>query len=109
MRDRWSIERWHWIGDTQLHEDAHRCRGNGAGAMATLRTAPLNLLRLAGFQSIRASMQAVTHDITALLAMAGLIQSVSQAPWPGLSAWVEVGGIALFLCPKPHFPLPIST
>ena len=40
---------------------------------------------------------------------AGLIQSVSQAPWPGLSAWVEVGGIALFLCPKPHFLPPIST
>ena len=42
----------------------------GAGAMATLRTAALNLLRLAGFQSIRTGMQAVMHDITALLAMA---------------------------------------
>ncbi len=69
VRDRWSIESWHWIRDTQLHEDAHRYQGNGAGAMATLRTAALNLLRLAGFQSIRAGMQAVTHDITALLAM----------------------------------------
>jgi hypothetical protein len=38
--------------------------------MATLRTAALNLLRLAGFQSIRAGMQAVTHGITTLLAMA---------------------------------------
>jgi hypothetical protein len=37
---------------------------------ATLRTAALNLLRLAGFHSIRAGMQAVIHDITALLAMA---------------------------------------
>jgi predicted transposase YbfD/YdcC len=70
VRDRWSIEGWHWIRDTQLHEDAHRYRGNGAGAMATLRTAALNLLRLSGFQSIRAGMQAVMHDITALLAMA---------------------------------------
>ena len=70
VRDRWSIEGWHWIRDTQLHEDAHRYRGNGAGAMATLRTAALTLLRLAGFQSIRAGMQAVMHDITALLAMA---------------------------------------
>jgi len=70
VRDRWSIESWHWIRDTQLHEDAHRYRGNGAGTMATLRTAALNLLRLAGFQSIRAGMQAVMHDITALLAMA---------------------------------------
>ncbi len=70
VRDRWSIEGCHWIRDTQLHEDAHRYRGNGAGVMATLRTAALNLLRLAGFQSIRAGLQAVMHDITALLAMA---------------------------------------
>ena len=69
VRDRWSIECWHWIRDTQLHEDAHRYRGNGAGTMATLRTAALNLLRLAGFQSIRTGMQSVMHDITALLAM----------------------------------------
>jgi predicted transposase YbfD/YdcC len=69
-RDRWSIEGWHWIRDTQLHEGAHHYRGNGAGVMATLRTAALNLLRLAGFQSIRAGLQAVMHDITALLAMA---------------------------------------
>jgi predicted transposase YbfD/YdcC len=46
VRDRWSLESWHWIRDTQLHEDDHRYRGNGAGAMATLRTAALNLLRL---------------------------------------------------------------
>jgi hypothetical protein len=69
VRDRWSIEGWHWIRDTQLHEDSHRYQGNGAGAMATLRTAALNLLRLAGFQSIRAGLQAVMHDITALLAL----------------------------------------
>jgi predicted transposase YbfD/YdcC len=56
VRDRWSIEGWHWIRDTQLHEDAHRYQGNGAGVMATLRTAALNLLRLAGFRSIRAGL-----------------------------------------------------
>ena len=71
VRDRWSIEGWHWIRDTQLHEVAHRYRGNGAGAMATLRTAALNLLRLGGFQSIRGGMQAVMHDITTLPEMAG--------------------------------------
>jgi hypothetical protein len=38
--------------------------------MATLRTAALNLLRLAGFRSIRAGLQTVMDDITALLAMA---------------------------------------
>jgi len=59
----------HWIRDTQLHEDAHRYRGNGVGAMATLRTAALNLLRLAGYESIRAGIQADMQDITALLAM----------------------------------------
>jgi predicted transposase YbfD/YdcC len=36
VRVRWSIEGWHWIRDIQLHEDAHRYRGNGAGAMTTL-------------------------------------------------------------------------
>jgi hypothetical protein len=77
VRDRWSIECWHWIRDTQLHEDANRYRGNGAGTMATLRTAALNLLRLAGFLSTRTGMQAVMHDITALLARcAYLIVSV---------------------------------
>lgn len=70
VRDRWSIEAWHWIRDTQLHEDHHRYQGNGAGVMATLRTAAMNLLRLAGFRSIRNGLQAVMHDITALLAMA---------------------------------------
>jgi predicted transposase YbfD/YdcC len=70
VRDRWSIEGWHWIRDTQLHEDAHRYRGNGAGVMATLRIAAMNLLRLAGFRSIRTGLQAVMHDITVLLAMA---------------------------------------
>ena len=44
-------------------------RRNGAGVMATLRTAAMNLLRLAEFGSIRDGLQAVMHDITALLAM----------------------------------------
>ena len=79
VRVRWSIESWHWIRDTQLHEDGHRYRGNGAGAMATLRTAAMNLLRLAGSRSIRAGMQAVIHDITALLAMA--TRQPSPNPW----------------------------
>ena len=36
VRERWSIESWHWIRDTQLHEDAHSYRGNESGAIATL-------------------------------------------------------------------------
>ena len=70
VRERWSLESWHWIRDTQLREDHHLYRGNGAGVMATLRTAAMNLLRLAGFGSIREGLQSVMHDITALLAMA---------------------------------------
>jgi predicted transposase YbfD/YdcC len=69
VRERWSLESWHWIRDTQLREDDHRYRGNGAGVMATLRTAALNLLRIAGFNSIREGLQAVMHDIQELLAM----------------------------------------
>ena len=76
VRDRWSIEGWHWIRDTQLHEDTNFYRSNGAGEIATLRTAAMNLLRLSGFQSIRAGIQAVMHDIQALLAM------VQQQPQP---------------------------
>ena len=37
--------------------------------MATLHTAAMNLLRLAGFQSIRAKLQTVMHAVTALLAL----------------------------------------
>jgi len=58
-----------WQRGYQLHEDAHRYRGNGAGAMAALRKAALNLLRLDGYQLIGTGIQAVMHDITALLAM----------------------------------------
>ena len=57
LSKRWSLESWHWIRETQLREDDHRYRGNGAGVMA-------------GFVSIREGLQAVMHDITALLAMA---------------------------------------
>jgi hypothetical protein len=46
VRGRWCMESWHWIFNTQLHEDKHRFRGDGAGVMATLPTAALNLLLL---------------------------------------------------------------
>ena len=39
VRDRWSNEGWQWNTGTQLHEDAHRYRGNGARVLATLRNA----------------------------------------------------------------------
>jgi len=59
MRDRCCLTGWHWIRDTQLDENAHRYRGNGAGALAKRGTAGLNLLRLDGFQSIRTGLQTV--------------------------------------------------
>ncbi len=34
-RDRWRIESWHWILDTQLHENGHHDRGNGAAPAET--------------------------------------------------------------------------
>ena len=40
-RNRWSIEGWYWIRDTQLHVEAHRYRGNGAGVIGRLRMAAL--------------------------------------------------------------------
>jgi hypothetical protein len=51
-------------------EDAHRYRDNRACMMATLRKAALNLLRQAGFRSIRTGLQTLMHEIKALLVMA---------------------------------------
>ncbi|MCP9826747.1 transposase [Synechococcus sp. EJ6-Ellesmere] len=72
VRDRWCIEIWHWLRDTQLHEDAHRYVGPGAAVLATLLTLALNLLGLHGHHSVRAGLAAVAHDIAKLLAMAGI-------------------------------------
>jgi hypothetical protein len=69
LEARGSTESWHWIRDIQPQEDADRNRGKGAGAMATLRVTALNLVRLSGFESIQAGVQAVMHEITTLLAM----------------------------------------
>ncbi len=54
VRECSDIEGWHWILDTQDHEDVHWYGGNAAGGSATLRTAAHNLLLLSGFRSIRA-------------------------------------------------------
>ncbi|MEB3335600.1 MAG: hypothetical protein VKP70_11525 [Cyanobacteriota bacterium] len=63
------MEGWHWIRDSQPHEDAHRYRVNGAGVMGRLSTALLNLLRLPGYQLTRSCMQSVMHDIGDLMKM----------------------------------------
>jgi len=78
LRYRWSLEGCHLIRGTQLHGYAHRCPGNDAGVIDTEWTAALNLLRVAGFQSIRSRMQLVNHDIMARLGM------VRRLPHPDL-------------------------
>jgi hypothetical protein len=47
--------------------------------MATLRTAALNQLRLAGIQSSRTEMQAVMHNMTAYWRWRCVSQSASRA------------------------------
>jgi hypothetical protein len=61
VREPWSLESWHWIRDTQLREDHHRYRGNGAGVMALTdghksesRCAGMNLSSLGGQGAMRA-------------------------------------------------------
>lgn len=56
--------------DTQLKEDSHRYRGNGAALIGYLRTVALNLLRLGGFRSIRCGMQRDSHGIKAMFGLA---------------------------------------
>jgi hypothetical protein len=66
------VARSSWIAEmvAEGSEVAHRPKGNGAGAMTSLRTAALNLPSLAGFQSVRYGMQAVLDEIKAQLATA---------------------------------------
>lgn len=71
---RWAIENeWHWPHNTQLVEDAHRySQRNGVQVLAMLRTLALNLLRSNDFQSIRAGLMAVAHDIRRRHGWAGI-------------------------------------
>jgi hypothetical protein len=55
-----------WVGTSWIVEGCH-----GTGEMATQRNSALSLLRLAGFKSILAGLQAVMLYITALLAVHG--------------------------------------
>ncbi len=74
VRQRWSIENsLHWVRDTQLGEDAHRyAHRNGAPLLSFLRTVVMNLLRRAGFRSIRAGQQELAHDISRMLTLGGM-------------------------------------
>jgi predicted transposase YbfD/YdcC len=81
VRQRWSIENeWHWVRDVQLGEDAHRYANRvGAPLFSFLRTVVMNLLRRSGFHSIHAGQQELAHDISRMLALAGVITAISTA------------------------------
>ena len=74
IRQRWSIENeWHWARDAQLGEDAHRyANRNGAPVFAFLRTVVMNLLRRAGYRSIRQGLRELAYDIKGMLALGGV-------------------------------------
>jgi len=69
-KQRRSMEIWNWNSDTQLREDDHRFRGNGAGVIATLRTAASNLLRIDRYSPIHEGMHSVMDDLKVMLAIA---------------------------------------
>jgi hypothetical protein len=81
VRQRWSIEsEWSWMRDVQLGEDAHRYANRiGSPLFSFLRTVVMNLLRRAGFRSIHAGQQDLAHDISRMLALAGVIKAISTA------------------------------
>ncbi len=71
IRDRWSIENsWHWVRDVVFGEDRHRYwERNGTQVLAVMRTLAMNLLRLSGFHSLTAGLDAVAHDLKAMLSL----------------------------------------
>ena len=74
IRQRWSIENeWHWTRDVQLGEDAHRyANRTGAAVFSLLRTLVMNLLRRAGYRSIRQGLRELAYDIKGMLALVGV-------------------------------------
>ena len=77
MRQRWAIEnRWHWVRDVPLREEAHRYReGNGVQILATLSSLAINALRLDGIWSITEGIAALAHAIKGLLRLLGWRQA----------------------------------
>ena len=78
--DQFSLSPDNWVRDVQLGEDAHRYANRiGAPLFSFLRTVVLNLLRRAGFRSIHDGQQELAHDISRMLALAGVITAMSTA------------------------------
>jgi hypothetical protein len=80
----------------------------GLDGLKNLLTHPMLLQQVAEGED-RGLIRDLVNDQLDAGKAAGLIQSVAQASLPGLSAWVEVGGIAPSLCLKAHPLQPIST
>ncbi len=74
IRQRWSIENeWHWARDTQLGVDAHRYANRiGAAVFSFLRPVVMNLLRRAGYRSIRQGFRELAYDIKGISALGGV-------------------------------------
>jgi hypothetical protein len=64
----------------QLGEDAYRyANWVGAPPFSFLRTVVMNLLWRSGFHPIHAGQQELAHDISQILALAGVITAISTA------------------------------
>ena len=74
-RQRWSMDNeWHWARDAQLGEDAHRyAHRTGVAVFSFLRTIVMNLLRRAGYRSIRQGFREVAYDIKRRLVLGGVM------------------------------------
>ena len=67
----WSLENeWPWARDAQLGEDAHRyANRHGVPVFSFLCTVAMNLLRRAGYRSIRQGIRELADDIRGMLAL----------------------------------------
>ena len=68
-RGHWGIEnRLHWVRDVSMGEDASRVRsGSAPEALAALRNAALNVLRLAGVSNVAEALRANAYGGAAAL------------------------------------------
>jgi hypothetical protein len=68
------------VRDVQLGEDAHRYANRvSVPLLSFLRTVVMDMLRRAGFRSIHNGQQELAHDISRILALAGVITAIRTA------------------------------
>ena len=73
-RGHWVVEnKLHWVRDVTFDEDRSQVRtGHTPLAMASLRNAVINLLRLAGATSIAAALRHCAYHVNKVLRLVGL-------------------------------------